>query len=79
MILTTTDTIPQPYEVLGLVSMTRSLGRLTLSRNFNRAAETLFADLPKQASGADAIIGIRVASLSPGLTVVTGTAVRFTK
>lgn len=84
MLLTTTDTLPQPYEPMGLVSAS-FLSRvgtglfLKAPTNIDEQLARMYEVLSKRAEkmGADAVVGIHLAHLFGDIQVLMGTAVKF--
>jgi uncharacterized protein YbjQ (UPF0145 family) len=78
MLKTTTDTLPQPFTPVGLVSAEIGSGMLSTERNAHKwlgeAEDQLEAQT--QELGGDAIIAIRVSALV-GTLMVIGTAVKL--
>lgn len=78
MLKTTTDTLPQPFTPLGLVSAEIGSGMVSTERNariwLGEAEDRLEAQT--QELGGDAIIAIRVSSLV-GTLLVIGTAIKL--
>ena len=76
--LATTATVPWSYSIIGIV---RSVHRSKLG---NETVDECLNDITKQANekGAQAVIGIQVAlsvaAANQMITVVTGTAIRWT-
>lgn len=78
MLMTTTDTLPQPFTPLGLVRAEIGSGMLTSERTAGKwlgQAEAQLEEQTRQLEG-DAIIGIRVSALI-GTLMVMGTAVKL--
>lgn len=78
MLKTTTDTLPQPFTPLGLVSAEIGSGMLSTERNARKWLGEAEVQLEAQTLelGGDAIIGIRVSALV-GTLLVIGTAVKL--
>ncbi len=78
MLMTTTDSLPQPFTPLGLVSAENGSGLYTSEggvRKLLGKAENHLQDEARKLGG-DAIIGIRISALV-GTLVVIGTAVKL--
>ncbi len=76
MLMTTTDSLPQPFTPLGLVSAENGSGVYTSEGGVHKVLGRAEVQLQEQARelGGDAIIGIRISALV-GTLVVIGTAV----
>lgn len=78
MLMTTTDTLPQPFIPLGLVSAEIGSGLLAAERTAAKwlgSAEDQLQEQTREVGG-DAIIGIRVSALVE-TPMVLGTAVKL--
>ena len=78
MLMTTTDTLPQSFTPLGLVSAEIGSGMVSTERNAHKwlgEAEDQLAEQTRELGG-DAIIGIHVSALV-GTLMVMGTAVKL--
>ena len=78
MLMTTTDTIPQPYTVLGLVNAEVGEGLFTSEHSTGKRLAAAEHQLEEQAHelGGDAVIGVRVSALV-GTLMVIGTAIKL--
>jgi uncharacterized protein YbjQ (UPF0145 family) len=78
MLMTTTDTLPQSFTPLGLVSAEIGSGLLTSERGAHKWLGEAEDQLEEQTHelGGDAIIGIHVSALV-GTLIVMGTAVKL--
>lgn len=83
MLLTTTDTLPQPYEVLGIVHVAFASRAITgmhlkASANVDEKLSHMYGQLAQRAAamGANAVIGIRLGQVIGDVQVLLGTAIR---
>jgi uncharacterized protein YbjQ (UPF0145 family) len=78
MLMTTTDTLPQPFTALGLVDAEIGEGLFTSERSTGKRLAEAEHQMEEQARelGGDAVIGIRVSALV-GTLMVIGTAVKL--
>ncbi len=86
MLLTTTDTLPQPFTVLGLVEVGfvanpvhKQVFRMRSETSTEESMEWAQNALRERAAklGADAVIGLRVQSLFGNNCMLMGTAVKL--
>lgn len=87
MIMTTTDTVPQHYSILGVVmAANRGLNPMKphwtmkgQQEDITLNARAALTDLEREAIrlGADAVIGIRYSNVFGNNNLVTGTAIKF--